>query len=110
MDVAYQLRDPAQDVTFSTRHLIRVNYKVVSQLSQPIFRTFSYLNSVRYSLVIEFCRVQKYLNFCTRLFSKLTYSFVAIELLALKKKAKIDLFCSIEISVFGLKIYVYSLC
>ena len=37
---------------FSTRNLILVNYKVLSQLSQPISLLFSYLNSVRHNLVI----------------------------------------------------------
>ena len=40
---------------FSKRHLFWVNYKVVSQLSQPIFLSFSYLNSPRHNLVIELC-------------------------------------------------------
>ena len=47
-----QLKTPP----FSTRHLILVNYKVLSQLSQPIFLSFSYLNSARHNLVIELCR------------------------------------------------------
>ena len=40
---------------FSTRHIILVNYKVVSQLFQLIFLSFSYLNSVRHFSVIELC-------------------------------------------------------
>ena len=44
---------------FSTRYLIWVNYNVVSQLSQPTFVSFSYLNSVRHNLVIELCRTLK---------------------------------------------------
>ena len=44
---------------FSTRHLVGVNYKGLSQLSQPISPLFSYLNSVRHNLVIWFCREQK---------------------------------------------------
>ena len=40
---------------FSTRHLIWVNYKVVSKLSQPIFISFSYLNRAQHNSVIELC-------------------------------------------------------
>ena len=39
---------------FSTRHLIWVNYKVVSQLAQPIL-SFLHLNNARHNLVIELC-------------------------------------------------------
>ena len=41
---------------FSTRHLIWVDYKVLSQISQPIFLSLSYLNSARHFSVIELCR------------------------------------------------------
>ena len=44
---------------FSTRHPIWVNYKVVSQLSQPILLLCSCLNSARHNLVIELCRALK---------------------------------------------------
>ena len=37
---------------FSTRHTTWVNYKVLSQLSQPIFVSFSHLNSAQHNLVI----------------------------------------------------------
>ena len=47
---------------FSTRHLILLNYKGVSQLSQPILLSFSYLNSARQNLVIELCRAIEILN------------------------------------------------
>ena len=40
---------------FNTHHLIWVTYKVVSQLSQPIFLSFLYLNSAKHNLVIELC-------------------------------------------------------
>ena len=43
---------------FSTRHLILVNYEVLSQLYQPMSHLFSYLNSVRHNSVIELCREQ----------------------------------------------------
>ena len=36
-----------------------MNYKVVSQLSQPIFILFLYLNSARQNLVTELCRALK---------------------------------------------------
>ena len=39
---------------FSTRRFILVNYKVLSQLYQPI-PPFSYLNSAQHNLVIELC-------------------------------------------------------
>ena len=41
---------------FSTCHIVSVNYKVASQLPQPIFLSFSYLNSARHFSVIELCR------------------------------------------------------
>ena len=37
---------------FSTCHIILVNFKVVSRLYQPIFLSFSYLNSARHNLVM----------------------------------------------------------
>ena len=37
---------------FSTRNIIWVKYQVVSQFFQPIFLTFSYLNSERHISVI----------------------------------------------------------
>ena len=56
-----------------------MNYKVVSQLYQPIFLSFSYLNSAQHNLVIEVCCALK------RLFSILTYIYVPIELLDFSK-------------------------
>ena len=44
---------------FSTRHLVFENYEVVSQLSQPMFLSFSYLNSVQHNIVIGFCHALK---------------------------------------------------
>ena len=41
---------------FSTCHLILVNYKVLSHLSQTISLSFLYLSSIRQNLVIELCR------------------------------------------------------
>ena len=62
-----------------------MNDIVVSQLFQPIYLSFLYLNSVGHNLVIELCcALIFFLIFCPHLFSKLTYSFVAIELLAFK--------------------------
>ena len=71
---------------FSTRHLIWVNYKFVSQLYQPIFDSFSYLNIARQKFRhwIVSC-TKNILIFVLRLFSELTYSLVAIELLAFSK-------------------------
>ena len=43
---------------FSTRHLIWVNYEVLSQLFQPRALLFSYLNSARHNSVIELCPEQ----------------------------------------------------
>ena len=48
---------------FSTRHLIWVNYEVLSQLSQPMSILFSYLNSVRHNPTIELCRDQFFVFF-----------------------------------------------
>ena len=61
----------------STRHLICVDYKVVSRLYQLIFLSFSCLNIARQNTVIELCRAL--ILFVLLLFSKLTFSFVAIE-------------------------------
>ena len=91
---------------FSTNHLIRVNYKVVSQLSQLIILSFLYLNSARYNSVIELCRALKIFHFCLRLLIKLTYSFVAIELLDFFINAKLHFYCSRELSVFELKKHI----
>ena len=41
---------------FSIRHIIWVNYKVLSQLSQPIYLEFSYLNILRHFSDVELCR------------------------------------------------------
>ena len=48
---------------FSTRHLIWVKYKVLIQLYQLIFLSFSYLNSARHNLVIGLCREQLLIYF-----------------------------------------------
>ena len=58
---------------FSTRHLIWVNYKILSQLFQPIYLEFSYLNSVQHFSGIELCREQ---NKNLRLQRKSTYNFL----------------------------------
>ena len=44
---------------FSTHHIIWVKYEVLGQISQYMSLLFSYSNSVRHNLVIEFCREQK---------------------------------------------------
>ena len=88
---------------FSTGDIIWVTYYVVSQLSQPIFLSFSYLNIALPNLVIDLCRALKMIQFFSRLFTKLIYSFVAIELLAFFINAKFHFYCSRELSVFGLK-------
>ena len=76
--IAYKSRwGPDQDIPFSTRDLIWLNYQVVSQLSQHIFFSFSYLNIARHDWVIESCREQN-----KWFYRKLTYSFVAIDFLA----------------------------
>ena len=43
---------------FSTRHIICVNCEFLSQLYQPIYLAFSYLNGVRHNSDIELCREQ----------------------------------------------------
>ena len=53
-----------------------------------MFLSLTYLNSAQHNLVIELCRAQKHFKIFPQLFSKFTYSFVAIELLA-KKNSKI---------------------
>ena len=88
-------------------HLIWVHYKFVCQLSQPTFLSVLYLNSARHNVVIKLCWALKIFNFfCLRWFSKLRYSFVAIELLAFFKN-KNFLFIDQENSWYlGLKMYV----
>ena len=54
----YELFQPKTS-TFSTRTLIWVHYKVVHIFSQPIFSSFSHLNSARHNLVIELCLILK---------------------------------------------------
>ena len=44
---------------FYTHYIIWVYYKVLSQLSQLIFLSFSYLNSARQYSVFELCRELK---------------------------------------------------
>ena len=95
-------RGPAQDSPFSSHHLISVNYKVVSQLSQSISLSFSYLNIARHNLVIELCRALKIFYFCSGLFIKLTCSFYLLNYW-LFQNCKITFYCSRELSVFGLK-------
>ena len=51
-------RVPTQDTPFSTRNIIGVNNEVLSQLSQPMYILFSYLNSVQHNSVIELCHEQ----------------------------------------------------
>ena len=60
-DVTYRVHPKTSP--FSTRHPISANYKVVIQLSQPIFLSLSYLNSARHNLVIELCRALNVLKF-----------------------------------------------
>ena len=62
----------------STRHLIWVNYKVVSQLFQLIYLKFSYSNSVRHFQALN-CVVSKN---NLRFQRKSTYSFFAMDFLA----------------------------
>ena len=102
------IQDRVQTKTspFSARHIIWVNSKVVSQLSQLIFRSCLYLNTTRHNLFIELFHALKYFNFCLRLFNKLAYSFVAIELLDFSKNEKFQFYWSRDLSVFGLKIYI----
>ena len=59
----YMFYDGVQPKTppISTRHLIWVNYKVLSKLSQLIFLSFSYLNNARHNVVIELCRALRML-------------------------------------------------
>ena len=59
--LSYSIGDGFQPKTspFSTYHLIRVNYKVLSQLSQSVFLFFSYFNSARHNLAIELCHALK---------------------------------------------------
>ena len=67
------------------------------------FLSFSYLENAPHNRVIEFCRALKYFSFCICSFSKLSYSFVAIELLTFFKNAK-SIFISQESSRYlGLK-------
>ena len=58
----YTLYDEVQPKTypFSTRHLIWVNYKVVSQLFQIMYLACLYINSARPFSYIEFFHEQKF--------------------------------------------------
>ena len=49
-------RRPTQDVPFFYTPSHFSELKVLSQLFQPIYLAFSYLNSVRHFSGIEFCR------------------------------------------------------
>ena len=49
-------RGPSQEVPYFYTPSRLSELKVVSQLSQPIFLSFSYLNSARHFSVIELCR------------------------------------------------------
>ena len=52
-------RGPAQDIPFSTVHLILFNFKVLSKLFKSISFLFSYLNIARHNLVVELCCEQQ---------------------------------------------------
>ena len=75
--------------------------KVLSKLSQHIF-FFSYLNSAQHNLVVQLCCAKTHLQFCLWSFSKLTYSFVTIELLAFILDVKFNFYFSRELSVLRL--------
>ena len=72
-------RGPAQYAPFSINHLIWVNYKILSQLFQPIFLSCLYLHSARHISVIELCREPILFNFGVQFYRKVTYSYYAID-------------------------------
>ena len=67
-----------------------------------IFSLFLHLNSERHNLVIELCRAFKIIINLHGYLVNLRTVFVAIELLAFFNNAKSHLYCSRELSVFGL--------
>ena len=70
------------------------------------FFLFSHLNSLLHNLVVELCRALKIFQKTLRFFSKVTRSFVDIELLTLSINAKFHFYFSIELSLFGMnKLY-----
>ena len=83
----YDLVQPKTS-TFSTHALIRVHFKVVHWFYQPIFILFSHLNGALHNLVIELCSALEICHNFLQLFSKVTRSFVAIELLTFFKNEK----------------------
>ena len=97
-------RVQTKTLPFSTRHIILLNYKVVSQLSQLSFLSLSYLNSAQHNLAVELCRAPKIYLFL-HLFSKSIYSFVAIELLVFFSQMQNSIFIAQESSRYlGFKI------
>ena len=85
---------------FSTRHLIWVKWKVLSQLFQLIYLLFLYLNSVRHFSVIEFCREQFAYFIFSRFQRKSTYSFFAMDLLAFFNNTHFHIYFSWELTIF----------
>ena len=73
----YNRRFQPKTFPFSTHDIIWVNYQFISQRSQIIFLSFSYLNSARQISIIELCRELSYF-LILRFYSKMTYSFVPI--------------------------------
>ena len=96
-------RGPSQDVTFFYTGYHLSEQQSCTLIFSTNFILSSYLNSARHHLVIKLCCA---LNiYFKRSFSKLTHSFVDIELLDLFQNAKFYFYCSRELSVFGLKRY-----
>ena len=100
---------PAQDVTF---------FYTGSNLSELQSCALTFSINFYFIFIFKYCttKFSHWIVLCTknnsifsRLFSKLAQFFVAIELLAFSKNTKFLFYCSRELSVFGLNIYIYSL-
>ena len=79
-------RGLAQYVHFSTHALNWGHQKFVSQFSQPIFNNFHILIAYDTTKSLDCIMVPIFFKIFLQLFSKLTYSFVAIDFLCFSKK------------------------
>ena len=78
------VRGPSQDVPFFYTQSHLSELKIVSQIFQLIYLSFSYLNSVRHFLGIELC--------CEQIYSKSTFSFFALDFLAFFNNAHFHIY------------------
>ena len=89
---------------FSTRHLIWLNYKVVSQLFQLIYLAFSYLNIVRHFPGTELCR-DNFISLFSTVLEKINLHFFAMDFLAFFNNAHFNIYFSWELTILWLTTY-----